>query len=264
MASGPISSWQRDGETMETVTDFFLLGFKITADCDCSHEIKRCLLLGRKESEVTQLCTTLCDSMDSSLPGSSIHGIFQARILEWVTISFSRRSSWPRDWTQVSRIVGRCFMVWATREVFWKKIYDKLRQCIKKQRHHFANKISYSQSYDLSCSHEQMWELDHEEDLALKNWYFWTWCWKRLLRVPWTVRSWNQSILKEMNIECSLEGLMLKLKLQNFGYLMQRADSLEKTLILERLGAIGEGGNRGWGGWMASLTQWVSLSKLGT
>ena len=71
---------------METVKDFIFLGFKITADCDCSHEIKRCLLLGRKESEVTQLCTTLCDSMDSSLPGSSIHGSFQARVLEWVAI----------------------------------------------------------------------------------------------------------------------------------------------------------------------------------
>ena len=169
MAYGTISSWQIDGETMETVTDFIFLGFKITADCDCSHEIKRCLLLGRKESLVAQLCTTLCDSMDCSLPGSSIHGIFQARPLEWVAISFSRRSSWPRDWTQVSHIVGRCFMVWDTMEGFWKKIYDKLRQCIKKQRHHFANKVSYSQSYDLSCSHEQMWELDHEEDLALKN-----------------------------------------------------------------------------------------------
>ena len=69
-----------------------------------------------KWSEVAQLCLTLCNPMDCSLPGSSIHGIFQARILEWVAISFSRRSSWPRDWTQVSRIIGRRFTIWATRE----------------------------------------------------------------------------------------------------------------------------------------------------
>ena len=195
MASGLISSWQIGGETVETVTDFIFLGFKITADCDRSHEIKRCLLLGRKESEVTQLCMTLCDPMDCSLPGSSIHGIFQARILEWVAISFSRRSSWPRDWTRVSCIVGRHFTIWATREGSWKKSYDKLRQCIKKQSHHFASKGPYSQSYYLSFTHVQMWELDHKEDLALKNGCFWTWCWKRLLRVPWAGRSWNQSVL---------------------------------------------------------------------
>ena len=71
-----------------------------------------------KESEVAQLCQTLCNPMDCSLPGSTVHGIFQARLQEWVAISFSRRSSQPRDWTQVSRIVGRCFTVWATREVW--------------------------------------------------------------------------------------------------------------------------------------------------
>ena len=96
MASCPITSWQIDGETMETVSDFVFLGSKITADGDCSHEIKRHLLLGRKvmtnlesESEVTQLCPTLCDPMDYSLPGSSVHGIFQARVLEWGAIAFS-------------------------------------------------------------------------------------------------------------------------------------------------------------------------------
>ena len=78
-----------------------------TADCDSYW----------MQSEVTQSCLTLCDPMDHSLPGSSIHGIFQARILEWVAISFSRRSSQPGDWTQVSHIVGRCFTVWATRKV---------------------------------------------------------------------------------------------------------------------------------------------------
>ena len=100
MASCPITSWQIDGETMETVSDFVFLGSKITADGDCSHEIKRHLLLGRKvmtnlesESEVTQLCPTLCDPMDYSLPGSSVHGIFQERILEWVAMSSRARPS---------------------------------------------------------------------------------------------------------------------------------------------------------------------------
>ena len=83
------------------------------------------------------------------------------------------------------------------------------------------------------------------------------WCWRRLLRVPWTARRSNQSILKEISPEYSLEGLMLKLKLQYFGHLMGRADSLEKTLMLKRLKVGGEGDNRGWDGWMASQTQWT-------
>ena len=83
------------------------------------------------------------------------------------------------------------------------------------------------------------------------------WCWRRLLRVPWTARRSNQSILKDINSECSLEGLMLKLKIQYFGHLMWRVNSLEKTLILGRLKAGGEGDNRGWDGWMASPTRWT-------
>ena len=83
------------------------------------------------------------------------------------------------------------------------------------------------------------------------------WCWRRLLRVPWTARRSNQSILKEIIPEYSLEGLMLKLKLQYFGHLMQRTDSLEKTLMLGKIERWGEGDNRGWGGWMASPTQWT-------
>ena len=83
------------------------------------------------------------------------------------------------------------------------------------------------------------------------------WCWRRLLRVPWTARRSNQSILKEISPGCSLEGLMLRLKLQYFGHLMRRADSLEKTWCWERLRAGGEGENRGWDGWMASSTQWT-------
>ena len=82
-------------------------------------------------------------------------------------------------------------------------------------------------------------------------------CWRRLLRVPWTAKRSNQSILKEISPGCSFEGLMLKLKLQYFGHLMWRVDSLEKTLMLEGLGAGGEGDDRGWDGWMASLTQWT-------
>ena len=83
------------------------------------------------------------------------------------------------------------------------------------------------------------------------------WCWRRLLRVPWTARRSNQSILKEISPEYSLEGLMLKLKLQFFGHLMQRTDSSEKILMLEKLKARGEGDDRGWDGWMASLIQWT-------
>ena len=118
MASSPISSWQIDGDTVETVAGLIFLGSKITAGGNCSHEIKRRFLLGRKvmtnlgeggEGEVTQSCLTLCDPVDYSLPGISIHGILQARIQEWFTISFSRGSSRPRDQTRVSHIVGRCF-----------------------------------------------------------------------------------------------------------------------------------------------------------
>ena len=160
MASCPITSWEIDGETVETVSDFIFLGSKITADGDCSHEIKRRLLLGRKvmtnldsifknrdiilltkvclvkamvfpvvmygceswtvkkagESEVAQSCLTLCDPVDCNLLGFSVHGILQARILEWISISFSRGSSQPRDQIRVSRIGGRHFNLWATRE----------------------------------------------------------------------------------------------------------------------------------------------------
>ena len=82
-------------------------------------------------------------------------------------------------------------------------------------------------------------------------------CWRRLLRIPWTARRSNQSTLGEISPGCSLEGLMLKLKLQYFGHIMRRVDSLEKTLMLGGIGAGGEGDNRGWDGWMASPTQWT-------
>ena len=161
MESGPITSWEIDGETVETVSDFIFLGSRITADGDCSHEIKRCFLLERK-----------------------------------VMINLDH---------------------------------------IKKQRHYFANKGPSNQSYGFSSSHVWIWELDHKESWAPKNWCFWTVMWRRLLRVPWTARRSNQFMLKEISPEYSLEGLMLKLKLQYFGHLMQRTDSLEKTLILRKM-----------------------------
>ena len=114
-----------------------------------------------------------------------------------------------------------------------KESYDQPRQHIKKQRHYFANKGPPSQGYGFSSNHVWMWELEYKESWELRNWCFWLWCWRRLLRVPWTAGRSNQSILKEISSECSLEGLMLKLKLQYFGHLMWRADSMEKTLMLE-------------------------------
>ena len=154
MASGPIPSWQIDGETVETVTDFIFLGSKITEDGDRSHEIKRCLLLGRKTMK----------NLDSIL---------------------------------------------------------------KKQRHHFVNKSPYSQSNSFSSSHVQMWDLDHKGGWALKNWCFQTVVLEKTLDSP--LES------KEINLEYSLEGLILKLKLQYFGHLIRRANSLEKTLMLGKI-----------------------------
>ena len=145
----------------------------------------------------------------------------------------------------------------------WKKSYDQPRQHIKKQRHYFANKGPSSQSYGFSSSHVWMWELDYKES-------FWTffdafelWCWRRLLRVPWTARRSNQSILKEISGEYSLEGLMLKLKLQYFGHQMWRTDSFEKILML---GKIEGRRRRGWQRmrWLDGITDMMhmSLSKL--
>ena len=112
-------------------------------------------------------------------------------------------------------------------------------------------------------SHVWMCELDYKESWAPKNWCFWMWCWRRLLRVPWTARRSNQSILKEISPECSLEGLILKLKLQYFGHLMQRADSFEKTLMLEKIEDRRRRGRQRMRFWMASLTQctWVSVNS---
>jgi len=170
MASGPVASWQIAGETMETVTDSIFLGSKITADGDCSHEIKRHLLLGR-EAMI---------NLDSILKS--------------------------RDITLLTKV------------------------------HLVKSMVFYS-------SHVRMWELDHKEGWAQRIDAFELWYWRRLLRIPRTARRSNQSILKEISPEYSLEGLMLKLKLKSFGHLMWRADSFEKTLML---GKIEGGSRRGW------------------
>ena len=140
----------------------------------------------------------------------------------------------------------------------WKESYDQPRQHIKKQRHYFANKDPSNQSYGFSSSHVWMWELDYKESWVPKNWCFWTVCWRRFLRVPWTARRSNQSILKEISLEYSLEGLMLKLKPQYFGHLMWRADSFEKTLILGKI----EGRKRRWWKmrWLNDITDFLDMS----
>ena len=127
----------------------------------------------------------------------------------------------------------------------WKKSYDKPRQHIKKQRHYFAHKGLYSQSHGFSSSHIWMRELDQKKFEHWRTDAFKLWYWRKLLRVPWTAKRSNQSILKEINPEYSLERLMLKLKLQYFGHLMWRDDSLEKILMLVKT----EGRKRrGWQG----------------
>ena len=144
----------------------------------------------------------------------------------------------------------------------WKKSYDQPRQHIKKQRHYFANKGLSSQGYGFSSSHVWMWDLDHKESWVAKNWCFWTVVLEKTLESPLYCKEINQLILKEISPEYSLEGLMLKLKLQYFGHLMQRTDSFEKSLILEKT----EGRRRGWQRmrWLDGISNSsdMSLSKL--
>ena len=184
MASGPITSWQIDGETMETVTDFILGGSKITADGDYNHEIKRHLLLGRKART----------NLDSILKSRDI--TLQTKVCLGKVMVFPVVMCKCDSWT------------------------------IKKAEH---------------------WRTDAFE----------LWCQWRLLRVPWTARRSNQSILKEISLEYSLEGLMLKLKLQYFGYLIRRTNSFKRPWCWERSKVGGEGDDRGWDGWTASLTRWT-------
>ena len=137
--------------------------------------------------------------MDYSPPGSSVHEMLQARILEWVAIYFSWGSSRPRNQTRASCIAGRFLPNWATREA-----------------------PGFPSSHVYRCDNWTVKKVEHPR-IAIK-----LWCWRRLLRVPWTARRSNQSILKETNPEYSLEGLRLRLKLQYFGHLMGRANSLKK------------------------------------
>ena len=142
----------------------------------------------------------------------------------------------------------------------WKESYDQPRQHIQKQRHHFANKGPSSQGYGFSSSHVWMWELDNKKAERQRIDAFELWCWRRLLRVPWTARRSNQSILKEISPEYLLEGLMLKLKLQYFGNLMRRSDSLEKTLML---GKIEGERRRGWKRmrWLDGIIDLLDMSE---
>ena len=185
MASGPITSWQIDGET---VADFIFLGSKITADGDCSHEIKRRLLLGRK----------VMTNLDSTLKSKNI--------------------------TLFTKVcLGKAM-------VFPVVMYGCESCTVKKA---------------------ECWRIDAFE----------RWCWRILLRVTWTARRSNQSILKEISLKYSLEGLMLKLKLQSFGHLMWRADSFEKTLILGKI----EGRRRGWQRmrWLDGITNSMDMGLGG-
>ena len=141
----------------------------------------------------------------------------------------------------------------------WKKSYDQPRQHIKKQRHYFANKCSSNQNYDFpvvmcGCEILTIKKAEHRRIDAFELWF-----WRRLLRVPWTARRSNQFILKEISPGCSLEGLMLKLKLQYFGHLMQRVDSLEKTLML---GGIRGRRRMGWQRkrWLDGITDSMDMS----
>ena len=139
----------------------------------------------------------------------------------------------------------------------WKKSYDKPRQCVKKQRYYFANKGPSSQGYGFSmvmygCESWTVKKAEHRSIDAFELWF-----WRRLLRVPLTARRSTQSVLKKISPEYSLEGLILKLKLQYFGHLMWRADSVEKTLMLGKIEGKRRRGDRGWHGWMASSTQWT-------
>uniref|UniRef100_A0A8D2JA97 Reverse transcriptase domain-containing protein n=1 Tax=Varanus komodoensis TaxID=61221 RepID=A0A8D2JA97_VARKO len=188
MASGPLTSWQIDGEEMEIVTDFIFLGSKITADRDCIQEIKRHLLLRRKAMA----------NLDSILKSRDITLPAKVRIVKAM--------------------------------VFPVAMYG--------------------------C---ESWTIRKAERQRIEA--FELWCWRRLLRVPWTARRSNRSVLGEINPDCSLEGQILKMKLKYFGHLMRRKDSLEKSLML---GTI-DGKRRGWQRmrWLDGVTGAVGVSLSG-
>ena len=139
----------------------------------------------------------------------------------------------------------------------WKKSYNQPRQHIKKQRHYFGNKVRLVKAmvFSVVMYGYESWTIKKAE--CRRTDAFELWCWRRLLRVPWTARTSNQSLLKEISLAYSLEGLMLKLKLQYFGHLMWRTDTGKRPWGWDRLKAGGEGDDRGWDGWMASLTWWT-------
>ena len=141
----------------------------------------------------------------------------------------------------------------------WKNSYNKPRQCIKKQRHHFATKGPYSQSYGFTSSHVKMWELDYKEGWALKNWLFQTVVLEKTLESPLAARRSNQLILNEINPEYPLEGLVLRLKFQYFGHLMRRADSLEKPLMLGKIEGKKRRGQQGMR-WLGGITDSMDIS----
>ena len=190
MVFGPITSWEMDGETVEIVADFIFGGSRLTTDGDCSHEIKRRFLLGRK----------VMANLDS---------IFKSRD---ITLS-----------TKVRLVKAMVFPV---------VMYQCESWTVKKAEH---------------------WRTDALE----------LWCWRRVLRVSWTARRSNQSIQKEISTEYSLEGLMLRLKLQYFGHLMRRANSLEKTLILGKIEGRRrrEGQRRRWVDGITDSMTWVWASS---
>ena len=138
----------------------------------------------------------------------------------------------------------------------WKKSYDQPRQHIKRQRHYFANKCLYIQGYDFSSSHIWMWELDYKESLVPKNWYFWN-VLEKTLESPLDCKE-----IQPVNPRGNQSWIFIgrtdaEAETPYFGHLMWRVDSLEKTLMMERLKVGGEGDDRGWDGWMASPTQWT-------
>ena len=141
----------------------------------------------------------------------------------------------------------------------WKKSYDQPRQHIEKQRHYFAKQGPSSQGYGFSSNHSgcESWTIKEAECWRIDA--FELWCWRRLLRVPWTARRSNQSILKEISPGCSLEGPMLKLKLQYFGHLMQRANSFEKTLMLRKIEGRRRRGRQRMR-WLDGITESVDMS----
>ena len=137
------------------------------------------------------------------------------------------------------------------------------KTCIKKQRHHFADKGLYSQSYGFCSSYRGMWELDRKEGWVPKKWCFQIVVLQKTLESPWRAKRPNQSILREMNPEYTLEGLMLKLELQYFGHLIDVKSQLWKRPWCWKILRGGEGDSRGWDGWIASLIQLTWLGKLG-